>query len=103
MPPGDSANLVITGFMATGKTAVGEEVAQDAGGPYVLPAIATVNDGSYPISRPLYMATNGKPNNDIAAFLGWIVSPEGQAIVEREGFFTIGAGKYKAENDKNFK
>ena len=36
-------------------------VAQDAGGPYVLPAIATVNDGSYPISRPLFMYTNGEP------------------------------------------
>jgi phosphate transport system substrate-binding protein len=64
---------------------------------------AAIESGDYPISRPLYMATNGKPKGDIAAFLGWIVGPEGQAIVEREGFFTIGEGKYKAENDKNFK
>ncbi len=64
---------------------------------------ASVESGAYPISRPLYMATNGKPKGDIAAFLGWIVGPEGQAIVEREGFFTIGEGKYKAANDKSFK
>jgi phosphate transport system substrate-binding protein len=63
---------------------------------------AAVDSGAYPISRPLYMATNGKPKSDIARFLGWIVGPEGQAIVEREGFFTVGEGKYKAANDKNF-
>ena len=64
---------------------------------------AAVDSGAYPISRPLFMATNGKPKGDIAQFLTWIVGPEGQAIVEREGFFTIGEGKYKAANDKNFK
>jgi phosphate transport system substrate-binding protein len=64
---------------------------------------AAVDSGAYPLSRPLYMATNGKPKSDVAQFLGWIVGPEGQAIVEREGFFTVGEGKYKAANDKNFK
>jgi phosphate transport system substrate-binding protein len=64
---------------------------------------AAVASGDYPVSRPLYMATNGKPQADVARFLTWIVGPEGQAVVEREGFFTIGEGKYKAENDKSFK
>jgi phosphate transport system substrate-binding protein len=64
---------------------------------------AAVDSGAYPISRPLFMATNGKPKADVSQFLAWIVGPEGQAIVEREGFFTVGEGKYKAANDKNFK
>ena len=64
---------------------------------------AAVDSGAYPIARPLYMATNGKPKGDAAKLLAWIVGPEGQAIVEREGFFTVGEGKYKAANDKNFK
>ena len=64
---------------------------------------AAVDSGAYPISRPLYMATNGKPKSNVAQFLGWVVGPEGQAIVEREGFFTVGEGKYKAANEKNFK
>ena len=64
---------------------------------------AAVDSGAYPISRPLFMATNGKPKGDIAQFLTWILSPEGQAIVEREGFFTIGEGKYKEANAKNLK
>ena len=63
---------------------------------------AAVESGAYPISRPLYMATNGQPKGDAARFLGWIVGPEGQAIVEREGFFPVGEGKYKASNDRNF-
>ena len=64
---------------------------------------AAVESGGYPISRPLFMATNGKPKGPVAQLLGWIVGPEGQAIVEREGFFAIGEGKYKAANDKSFK
>ncbi|MCX6572653.1 MAG: phosphate ABC transporter substrate-binding protein [Candidatus Aminicenantes bacterium] len=64
---------------------------------------AAVDSGNYPISRPLFMATNGKPKGVAAEFLQWIVGPEGQAVVEREGFFTVGEGKYKAGNDKNFK
>ncbi|HOW85522.1 MAG TPA: phosphate ABC transporter substrate-binding protein [Candidatus Aminicenantes bacterium] len=63
---------------------------------------AAVESGAYPVSRPLYLATDGRPKGDAARFLSWIVGPEGQAIVEREGFFTIGGGKYKASNDRNF-
>jgi phosphate transport system substrate-binding protein len=63
---------------------------------------AAVDSGNYPISRPLYMATNGKPKSDVAQFLAWIGGPEGQAIVEREGFFAVGAN-HKVQNDKNLK
>jgi phosphate transport system substrate-binding protein len=61
-----------------------------------------VDSGAYPISRPLYQATNGKPDKDIADFLRFVTGPEGQKIVEREGFFTIGDA-HRAQNDKNMK
>ncbi len=61
-----------------------------------------VDNGDYPVARPLYMATNGKPRPDIVAFLNFIIGPEGQKIVEREGFFTIGE-KYRLMNEKNLK
>ena len=61
-----------------------------------------VDTGKYPIARPLWMATNGKPRPDLAAFLQWELGPEGQKIVEREGFYPIGA-KYVELNAKNFK
>ncbi len=80
------------------------EISKEPGGPAYLPTDkAAVDSGDYPIARPLYMATNGKPKGDAAKLLAWIVGPEGQAIVAREGFFTVGEGKYKAANDKNFK
>ena len=80
------------------------EISKEPGGPAYLPTDkAAVDSGDYPVARPLYMATNGKPKGDAAKLLAWIVGPEGQAIVEREGFFTVGEGKYKAANDKNFK
>lgn len=63
---------------------------------------AAVDSGDYPVARPLYQSTNGKPSGDVAKFIAWETGPEGQAIVEREGFFTIGA-THKASNDKNLK
>jgi phosphate transport system substrate-binding protein len=61
-----------------------------------------VDTGKYPISRALYQSTNGKPNADITAFLQFELGPEGQKIVEREGFYPIGV-KYVQENAKNLK
>jgi phosphate transport system substrate-binding protein len=63
---------------------------------------AAVDTKKYPVARPLYQAVNGKPTGDIAKFLIWETGPEGQKIVEREGFYTIG-GDYVALNEKNFK
>jgi phosphate transport system substrate-binding protein len=61
-----------------------------------------VDSGDYPVSRPLYQAVNGKPGPALASFLAFETGPEGQAIVAREGFFTIGT-PLKAQNDKNMK
>jgi phosphate transport system substrate-binding protein len=63
-------------------------VAQDAGGPYVLPSVATVNDGSYPIARSLFMYTAGEPSGEIKTYLDWILS-DGQAWVSDLGFVPL--------------
>jgi len=47
----------------------------------VEPSVANVKNGSYPIFRPLNMLTNGPPNELAQAFLDFILSGEGQAIV----------------------
>jgi len=79
------------------------KISKDPNGTGYLPTDkAAVDSGNYPISRPLYMATNGKPKADVAQFLAWVCGPEGQAIVEREGFFAIGPA-HRAQNDKNLK
>ena len=63
-------------------------VAQDAGEPYVLPSIATVNDGSYPISRPLFMYTAGEPQGEIKNYLDWVLG-DGQSLVSELGFVPL--------------
>jgi phosphate transport system substrate-binding protein len=63
-------------------------IAHDANGPYVLPAAKTVDDGSYPISRPLYMYTPGQPSGEILTYLNWIRS-DGQTLVAQLGFVPL--------------
>ena len=66
-------------------------VAKDADSPYVVPSVATGADGSYPISRELYMYTAGVPTGAIADYLDWIRGPEGQQIVADLGFVPLTA------------
>jgi phosphate transport system substrate-binding protein len=50
----------------------------------VEPSVANVKSGDYPIFRPLNMLTNGEPEDLAKAFLDFILSAEGQAIVAEE-------------------
>ena len=52
-------------------------------------SVTTAADGSYPISRYLYMYTNGEADGVMAAYLEWILSAEGQQIVSDEGFVPV--------------
>ena len=63
-------------------------VAKDANSPYVLPSIPTVNDGSYPISRSLYMYTAGAPGGQVKTYLDWVLGP-GQGLVSKLGFVPL--------------
>lgn len=49
----------------------------------------TVLSGKYPISRPLFMYTNGTPSGAVKDFISFIKSPEGQKIVEEQGFVAL--------------
>jgi phosphate transport system substrate-binding protein len=46
----------------------------------------TVLSNKYPISRPLFMYTNGTPKGLAKQFIDYILSPEGRKLVEEEGF-----------------
>ena len=50
----------------------------------------TALDGSYPIARPLFMYTAGEPTGAIKAYLDWILSREGQCIIEKQGYAPVG-------------
>lgn len=42
--------------------------------------------GKYPLSRPLFMYTNGAPAGKVKKFIDFVLSDEGQKMVEEEGF-----------------
>jgi len=55
----------------------------------IAPDEAAIKNGSYPLSRPLFFYTRAKPATDIKAFTDWVLSPEGQAIVVKVGYFPL--------------
>jgi phosphate transport system substrate-binding protein len=61
---------------------------------------AAVDSGDYPIARPLFQTTAGTPKGIVLDFIKFEISPEGQKIVEEEGFFPIGSAQL-TENQKN--
>jgi phosphate transport system substrate-binding protein len=52
----------------------------------VTASVGSAKDGSYILSRELYMFTKGEPIGVVGQFLDFIKSKEGQLIVEEEGF-----------------
>jgi len=64
-------------------------VAKKASDIAVEPSAETVNNGSYPISRDLYMYTPREPKGLVKEYLDWILSPEAQKIVLALGFVPI--------------
>ena len=55
----------------------------------VAASVETAVTKKYPLSRELYMYTNGDPKGEAAKFLAFIKSAAGQAIVVKEGFVPL--------------
>jgi phosphate transport system substrate-binding protein len=53
------------------------------------PTIENVKSKTYPVSRDLYVITNGQPTGLAGDFIAYILSPEGQKIVADEGYVTL--------------
>jgi phosphate transport system substrate-binding protein len=64
-------------------------LARQPGEPYVIASAETVNDGTYPVARDLYMYTAGEPVGVIKTYLEWILSPPAQQIVTELGFVPV--------------
>jgi phosphate transport system substrate-binding protein len=73
------------------------KVKKDKDSPAVTPVAAdgksinfnVVYSGEYPIARYLYCYTAGKPTGQLAAYLTWIVGPEGRQIAEDLGYIPL--------------
>ncbi len=55
----------------------------------VEPTEANAASGNYPIVRPLNLLTKGEPGGVVKAWLDFILSEEGQAIVVEEGYIAV--------------
>ncbi|WP_242361023.1 MULTISPECIES: phosphate ABC transporter substrate-binding protein [Anaeromyxobacter] len=53
------------------------------------PSAENVASGKYPLSRPLFMYTRGKPSGEAKAFIDYCLSPAGQKIVTQVGYFPV--------------
>jgi phosphate transport system substrate-binding protein len=65
------------------------KIKKDAATPGIAPTDVTIHDGSYPLSRPLFFYLRPKFSAEIKAFTDWVLSPEGQAIVVKVGYFPV--------------
>jgi phosphate transport system substrate-binding protein len=73
-------------------------IARNDGEEYVAPTDeAKVKAGGYPLTRPLFQYTNGRPNGDARAFIEFELSPAGQQVVQAEGFLPV-TSDYAAKN-----
>jgi phosphate transport system substrate-binding protein len=83
------------GYVGVGYVTAGIQViniAKDDESDYYSPLNASnIEQGLYPITRPLYQYTNGKPDKDSITydFLLFELSEEGQKIVENAGFYPV--------------
>lgn len=55
----------------------------------ITPTKDNVLSGTYPLSRDLYLFTKGEENELVKEFIEFVLSYEGQKIVEEEGFVPI--------------
>jgi phosphate transport system substrate-binding protein len=64
-------------------------VKKDANSPAVEPTLENVLAAKYPISRHLYWYFAGTPTGEVRRFIEWVLSPEGQQVVERVGYYPL--------------
>jgi phosphate transport system substrate-binding protein len=79
-------------------------LAEDEGGPFVAPTIATALSGEYPLARPLYIYIDKPPErslpDELREFLLLVLSREGQQIVAKKGYVPLPAAIVEREREK---
>ena len=55
----------------------------------IQPTEANVRNNTYPISRYLYFYTQNTPSGIIKDFIDWVIGPEGEKVIEKEGYISL--------------
>jgi phosphate transport system substrate-binding protein len=94
---GDALALVAATPGAIGYAACGSgdervktvRVSRTRGTPGVAATAAAMADGSYPLARPLLLHMSGAAPDHVKRHLDWVLSEDGQRVVERLGYVRI--------------
>jgi len=87
-----AGNISVIGYYGMGYISTKQKpimVAKDEKSVYEAPTIENVINGKYPISRPLFLYTNGEPKGLVKKFVDFCLSKEGQDIVLKTDFVPV--------------
>jgi len=87
-----AGNTAAVGYYGMGYISAKQKpvmVAKDESSEYETPSIENVVNDKYPISRPLFLYTNGAPQSLVKKFVDFTLSKEGQEIVLKTDFVPI--------------
>jgi phosphate transport system substrate-binding protein len=88
------------GGIAYGKGIKHLQVKADANSPAVEPSMENVLAAKYPISRHLYWYFAGPPAGQVRSFTEWILSDEGQKVVNNVGYYPLSEADRRAARAK---
>lgn len=93
-----SVDKYAIGYSGVGYTTAGVKavpIAEDAGSEFIAPSPTTAYDGSYPLSRFLFVYLNKQPEKGLRVlereFMKLVLSKEGQEVVVKDGYYPISA------------
>lgn len=93
----DAAGIGYAGIGFQASTVRILPIAEKSGNPFVLPTAESATNGSYPLARPLYLYAKRSPKGeldaDVAEFLKFVNSREGQETIAKAGVFPISASQ----------
>jgi phosphate transport system substrate-binding protein len=69
------------------------KIAPKKGETAYMPSLKNVVDGKYSLARPLHMYTLGQPTGHVKKYIDWVLSPEGQKIVQEAGYVPVAAAE----------
>lgn len=58
-------------------------------GEVIQPTAENIATHKYPMSRPLFLITNGEPQGDAKTYIDFMLSPQGQALVKKHGYLPL--------------
>lgn len=59
----------------------------------VAPTKETIRSNAYPIASEFYIVTAGEPTGNVKTLIDWILSEEGQSLIEKAGYVSLSSGE----------